>query len=107
MDTINLDGFTDLQECLEKALPPVEGEVRKYKDGDYKFINGKWKKIKQEQKIGDNKEREIVNIEEISEQIKDFNAEQMEDLIGTWLARRYDPGPGAQLLRDMANRYDY
>lgn len=45
MDTINLDGFTDLQECLEKALPPVEGEVRKYKDGDYKFINGKWKKL--------------------------------------------------------------
>ena len=47
MDTINLDGFTDLQECLEKALPPVEGEVRKYKDGDYKFISGKWKKLKQ------------------------------------------------------------
>jgi hypothetical protein len=30
---------------LEKALPPVEGEVHKYKDGDYKFINGKWKKL--------------------------------------------------------------
>jgi predicted RNA-binding protein len=53
------------------------------------------------------KPRKENNVKEIGEKIKDFNAEQMEDLIGTWLARRYDPGPGAQLLRDMANRYDY
>lgn len=53
------------------------------------------------------KPRKGSGVKEIGEKIKDFNAEQMEDLIGTWLARRYDPGPGAQLLRDMASRYDY
>jgi hypothetical protein len=31
---------------LNKALPPpVEGEIRSYKDGDYKFISGHWKKL--------------------------------------------------------------
>jgi DNA-binding winged helix-turn-helix (wHTH) protein len=37
-------------EFLEKALPAYEGEVRKWKDGDYKFEGGKWKKIKLEEK---------------------------------------------------------
>jgi len=49
MNTLNLSGFTNLQDCLEKALPPVEGEIRHYKDGDYKFIQGKWKKVKQQE----------------------------------------------------------
>jgi len=53
------------------------------------------------------KEREIVNIEEISEQIKDFDEDQMEGLIKNWLDRRYDPGPGAQFLKNIAKRYDY
>jgi RPA family protein len=48
MNKLNLQGFTNLQDCLEKALPPVEGEIRKYKDGQYKMINGHWKKLKQE-----------------------------------------------------------
>lgn len=48
MNKLNLQGFTNLQDCLEKALPPVEGEIRKYKDGKYKFIDGHWKKLKQE-----------------------------------------------------------
>lgn len=32
-------------------LPPVEGEIRHYKDGDYKFINNHWQKIKKEDKL--------------------------------------------------------
>jgi hypothetical protein len=36
---------------FEKALPPVEGEIRHYKDGDYKFTQGKWKKVKQQEEV--------------------------------------------------------
>jgi hypothetical protein len=33
-------------EDINKALPPpVEGEIRHYKDGDYKFVDGHWKKL--------------------------------------------------------------
>jgi hypothetical protein len=39
----------NINESFEKALSPVEGEVRKYKDGDYKFTSGKWEKLKQEE----------------------------------------------------------
>lgn len=55
----------NINESFEKALPPVEGEVRKYKDGDYKFTNGKWKKLKQEE----NKQEENKKVgEEVSKE---------------------------------------
>ena len=40
MDRINLSGFIN----LEKAYQPKEGEIKHYKDGDYKYENGHWKK---------------------------------------------------------------
>lgn len=35
-----------LNNFFEKALPPYEGEIRDWKDGSYKFENGRWGKIR-------------------------------------------------------------
>jgi hypothetical protein len=41
---LNLNGFI-------KAEKPIEGEIREYKDGSYKFIAGHWKKIKPQEEV--------------------------------------------------------
>lgn len=51
MDLINLSGFTN----LEKGEQPREGEIRHWKDGDYKFEGGHWKKQGGEIKNKENK----------------------------------------------------
>jgi len=50
---------------FSKAEIPKEGEIREYKDGDYRFTEGHWKKIKKEEE--EKKEKQIKNKEPIVE----------------------------------------
>lgn len=45
MNTLNLNGFEKAQ------LPPVEGEIREWKDGKYQFNGGRWSKIIEESNL--------------------------------------------------------
>lgn len=90
MNKINLQGFTNLQECLEKALPPIEGEVRKYKDGDYKFTSGKWKKLKQgeEKAEEDKKEEKLPTMLFRNEIEKYFSYNNLDDVKRIWMTTK-------------------
>ena len=73
---------------FEKAvLPPKEGEVRKYKDGDYKFSGGHWKKVKQsEEKKVEKKKTSIENIKKYGKE----DYETLQKLYSSGIENRID-----------------
>ena len=72
----------NIENSFEKAvLPPKEGEVRKYKDGDYKFSSGHWKKVKQsEEKKVENKS-EVESKSTTHSEDKDYSQDVRETIL--------------------------
>lgn len=105
-------------------LPPVEGEVRKYKDGDYKFVDGHWQKIKQQEETKNNEPKielyekpdmeypvykvTIGDAEYFIQRYEEVNSPATwtkvnKDERGTWQAELMGTGPGYKYAKYLGD----
>ena len=83
---LNLNGFI-------KAEKPIEGEIREYKDGSYKFIAGHWKKIKPQE------ETQLISLTDLGKEI-----DKTKFLINTKVNFKYNNKVyKAKVIEDLGN----